>query len=170
MNSRGDMAITCTQSGGQTAQYTRTYFGLRCAGDTLGTVPVQGVVTELESTVSLLNLKADYSGTAMDPEDDDLFWSHSILSIAPGMGCPTHWQSWLARYEIDCSESSRGCYADCNSSTGPGVLDIFDFLCFGNSFDQGNPYACDCDTSTGMGVCDMFDFLCFGNAFAAGCP
>jgi hypothetical protein len=62
------------------------------------------------------------------------------------------------------------CYADCDTSTGPGVLDIFDFLCFQNRFDAGEPYACDCDTSSGPGVCDIFDFLCFQNAFAAGCP
>ncbi len=67
-------------------------------------------------------------------------------------------------------EGETECYADCDSSTGPGVLDIFDFLCFGNRFSAGDPYACDCDTSTGMGVCDIFDFLCFGNAFGAGCP
>lgn len=61
------------------------------------------------------------------------------------------------------------CYADCDQSTGPGVLDIFDFLCFGNRFAMGLPYACDCDISTGVGVCDVFDFLCFGNAYALGC-
>ncbi len=68
------------------------------------------------------------------------------------------------------SPSCVECYADCDQTTGPGVLDIFDFLCFGNLFDQSDPYACDCDTSTGPGVCDIFDFLCFGNAFNAGCP
>ncbi len=62
------------------------------------------------------------------------------------------------------------CYPDCDPSTGVGVLDIFDFLCFGNAFSTNDPYACDCDTSTGLGVCDIFDFLCFGNAFDAGCP
>jgi hypothetical protein len=62
------------------------------------------------------------------------------------------------------------CYPDCDSSTGIGVLDIFDFLCFQNRYDVGNTYACDCDTSTGPGVCDIFDFLCFQNAFGAGCP
>jgi hypothetical protein len=62
------------------------------------------------------------------------------------------------------------CYADCDSSTGPGVLDIFDFLCFQNRFAAGAPYACDCDTTTGLGTCDVFDFLCFQNQFAAGCP
>ena len=62
------------------------------------------------------------------------------------------------------------CYADCDTSTGPGVLDIFDFLCFQNRFAATDPYACDCDTSSGTAVCDIFDFLCFQNAFAAGCP
>jgi hypothetical protein len=62
------------------------------------------------------------------------------------------------------------CYPDCDTSTGVGVLDIFDFLCFQNRYDAGAPYACDCDTSTGVGVCDIFDFLCFQNAYEAGCP
>ena len=62
------------------------------------------------------------------------------------------------------------CYADCDTSTGRGVLDIFDFLCFGNAFATGDPYACDCDLTTGPATCDIFDFLCFGNAFSAGCP
>ncbi len=62
------------------------------------------------------------------------------------------------------------CYPDCDQSTGPGVLDIFDFLCFGNLFAAGDPYACDCDLTGGPGVCDIFDFLCFGNAFSVGCP
>ena len=72
--------------------------------------------------------------------------------------------------DLEVSFGPAGCYADCDTSTGPGVLDIFDFLCFGNRFSAGDPYACDCDTSTGLGVCDIFDFLCFGNAFNAGCP
>jgi hypothetical protein len=62
------------------------------------------------------------------------------------------------------------CYADCDQTTGPGTLDIFDFLCFQNAFVNREPYACDCDTTTGQGICDIFDFLCFQNAFVAGCP
>ena len=58
----------------------------------------------------------------------------------------------------------RGCYPDCD---GNGVLDIFDFLCFQNSFVAGEPYACECDPEP---VCDIFDFLCFQNAFVKGCP
>ena len=56
------------------------------------------------------------------------------------------------------------CYADCD---GNGALDIFDFLCFQNSFVAGEPYACDCDPDP---ACDIFDFLCFQNAFVGGCP
>ena len=61
------------------------------------------------------------------------------------------------------------CRADCDQSTGMCILDIFDFLCFQDSFVAGEPYACDCDTSTGPGVCDILDFLCFQNAFLNGC-
>lgn len=39
-------------------------------------------------------------------------------------------------YDLD-AYCSRPCYADCDHSTGFGVLDIFDFLCFGNAFAQG---------------------------------
>ena len=56
------------------------------------------------------------------------------------------------------------CYADCDSN---GVLDIFDFLCFQNSFVLGESYACDCDPDP---ACDIFDFLCFQSAFVSGCP
>ena len=66
--------------------------------------------------------------------------------------------------------SGMTCYADCDQSIGPGVLDIFDFLCFQNSFVNSEPYACDCDITTGPLVCDLFDFLCFQDAFVAGCP
>ena len=62
------------------------------------------------------------------------------------------------------------CLADCDESTGLGVLDMLDFLCFQAAFTRGDPYACDCDVSTGNGVCDIFDFLCFQNAFVSGCP
>ena len=61
------------------------------------------------------------------------------------------------------------CYADCETSTGLGTLDIFDFLCFQDNFIAGFAYACECDTSTGPGVCDIFDFLCFQSSFVGGC-
>jgi hypothetical protein len=78
----------------------------------------------------------------------------------------TFWTPGLARWGCPLST----CYADCEASTGFGVLDIFDFLCFQNAFVNADPYACDCDTSTGPATCDMLDFLCFQQAFMAGCP
>lgn len=82
-------------------------------------------------------------------------------TIAPGI---------VMHYVMTVFGDSGGCYADCDQSTGVGVLDIFDFLCFQNLYDARAPYACDCDTLGGGGVCDIFDFLCFQNAFANGCP
>lgn len=54
------------------------------------------------------------------------------------------------------------CTADCD---GSGTLDFFDFLCFQDAFDAGDPTA-DLD---GDGVLTVFDFLAFQNAFDAGC-
>ena len=67
---------------------------------------------------------------------------------------------------LDCGT----CYADCDSASGVGILDIFDFLCFQDSFVAGESYACDCDTTAGQGICDIFDFLCFQEAFVSACP
>jgi hypothetical protein len=58
------------------------------------------------------------------------------------------------------------CYADCDRSSGKGVLDLFDFLCFINKFNARDPYG-NCDND---GAFDLFDFLCFLNHFNAGCP
>jgi len=66
--------------------------------------------------------------------------------------------------------SCPACYADCDNSTGPGVLDLADYLCFQTSFLAAEPYACNCDTGSGLAVCDVFDFLCFQDALAQGCP
>jgi hypothetical protein len=60
------------------------------------------------------------------------------------------------------SLESEGCEPDC---TGEGTLDLFDFLCFVNSFNNDEAYS-DCD---GNGVRDLFDFLCFVNSFNDGC-
>jgi hypothetical protein len=54
------------------------------------------------------------------------------------------------------------CYVDFNND---GVLDLFDFLSFVNSFNASEARA-DC---TGDGTLDLFDFLCFVNGFEVGC-
>ena len=118
-------------------------------------------------------------------------WIPIKMDLAPGSGAvgSIHTYEWVVpetmtsqgrirvrmdnvgtNYEdISDNDFSITCYADCDQSTGLGVLDIFDFLCFQNSFVNGETYACDCDTSTGP-VCDIFDFRCFQDAFVGGCP
>jgi hypothetical protein len=68
----------------------------------------------------------------------------------------------LAVFDNVVMEGGSACYAD---FTGDGVLDLFDFLAYVNTFNAGDTEA-DCDQNGGL---DLFDFLCFVNAFNAGC-
>ena len=72
--------------------------------------------------------------------------------------------------DVSLRESLCRCGCDFDTSTGPGVCDIFDFLAFQTAFVTANPCACDLDITTGPGVCDVFDFLSFQNGFVSGCP
>jgi hypothetical protein len=63
------------------------------------------------------------------------------------------------------------CYANCDAtftSQGGQTFTPNDFLCFLNSYANGNPYA-NCDDSSGTPTLTPNDFLCFLNAFATGC-
>jgi hypothetical protein len=61
------------------------------------------------------------------------------------------------------------CYANCDGSTTPPVLNVQDFSCFLGKFATGDPYA-NCDGSTTPPVLNVQDFSCFLGKFAAGCP
>jgi hypothetical protein len=61
------------------------------------------------------------------------------------------------------------CYANCDGSTVPPVLNVLDFNCFLNQFSAGASYA-NCDGSTVPPVLNVLDFNCFLNRFSAGCP
>jgi len=61
------------------------------------------------------------------------------------------------------------CYANCDGSTTPPILNINDFICFQTKFAAGDPYA-NCDGSTVPPVLNVSDFTCFINRYAAGCP
>ncbi|MCA9277902.1 MAG: hypothetical protein H6815_03850 [Phycisphaeraceae bacterium] len=64
----------------------------------------------------------------------------------------------LALLDISCL-----CAPDCDQNA---VLNIFDYICFGNAYASMDPYA-DCDKN---GFFNVFDYICFGNAYANGCP
>jgi hypothetical protein len=60
------------------------------------------------------------------------------------------------------------CYANCDGSTTPPILNSTDFACFLNHFAAGDAYA-NCDSSTTPPMLSVLDFTCFLNALAAGC-
>jgi hypothetical protein len=60
------------------------------------------------------------------------------------------------------------CYANCDGSTVPPILNANDFQCFLNNFAAGLSSA-NCDGSTVPPVLNANDFQCFLNAYAAGC-
>ncbi|MBL9031251.1 MAG: beta-propeller fold lactonase family protein [Phycisphaerae bacterium] len=61
------------------------------------------------------------------------------------------------------------CYANCDGSTIPPVLNVNDFSCFLNKFGAGDPGA-NCDGSVVPPVLNINDFVCFVNKFSTGCP
>lgn len=70
------------------------------------------------------------------------------------------------------------CYANCDGSTVPPVLNALDFSCFLNRFTQGQalplaqqiPSYGNCDGSTIPPVLNALDFSCYLGRYLAGCP
>ena len=61
------------------------------------------------------------------------------------------------------------CYANCDGSTTPPILNANDFVCFQNRFAAGDPGA-NCDLSTTQPVLNVNDFICFLTRYASACP
>jgi hypothetical protein len=61
------------------------------------------------------------------------------------------------------------CYANCDGSTQPPILNVLDFVCFQSAYAQGSNYA-NCDGSTTPPILNVLDFVCFQAKYAAGCP
>ncbi len=60
------------------------------------------------------------------------------------------------------------CYANCDGSTTPPMINVLDFSCFLNKFASGD-MAANCDGSTTVPQLNVLDFACFVNTYAAGC-
>jgi hypothetical protein len=101
------------------------------------------------------------------------FLSQTEIGITP---CPG-----VSAYQIRCMVSNACgstpspeatyavCYANCDCSTTPPVLNINDFICFQQRFASGN-LAANCDASTIPPILNVNDFVCFQSLFVAGCP
>jgi DNA-binding beta-propeller fold protein YncE len=61
------------------------------------------------------------------------------------------------------------CYANCDLSTTPPILNVNDFICFQTKYAAGDAYA-NCDGSTVPPVLNVNDFICFQTRYARGCP
>jgi hypothetical protein len=80
--------------------------------------------------------------------------------------------------EFTVAPGGTPCYANCDSSTTPPILNVEDFTCFINEFagatvlphEQQLTHYANCDLSTTAPVLNVEDFSCFINKFAAGCP
>jgi hypothetical protein len=72
-------------------------------------------------------------------------------------------------YMYDTGVGGQPCYANCDQSTSPPILNVADFTCFLTKFAAGDAYA-NCDGSTAPPVLNVADFTCFLTKFAAGCP
>ncbi len=77
-------------------------------------------------------------------------------------------QGSVARVFVEYT-AGASCYANCDASTQPPVLNVADFSCFLQKFAAGDAYA-NCDASTQPPVLNVADFSCFLQKFAAGCP
>ena len=64
--------------------------------------------------------------------------------------------------------SALSCYANCDASSVPPILNANDFQCFLNAFAADASYA-NCDGSSVLPILNANDFQCFLNQFASGC-
>jgi hypothetical protein len=106
--------------------------------------------------------------------------SGTFSSIVPPAGSPAglSFEAVYTPTSVIVQVASSTCYANCDGSTTPPVLNVDDFTCFINQYAaaQGLPHAqqvthyANCDGSTIAPVLNVDDFTCFINAFAAGCP
>ena len=66
------------------------------------------------------------------------------------------------------SAAAPPCYANCDGSTVPPILNVSDFICFQTKYAANDPYA-NCDGSTTVPILNVSDFICFQSQYAAGC-
>jgi trimeric autotransporter adhesin len=122
-----------------------------------------GVWHPVVTTVSGLAVFDDGSG-------ESLFVAGGFETVAGGLAAGN-----IARWGCP---ADGICYANCDASTTPPVLNVDDFICFISEFavastlphgQQVTHYA-NCDGSMTAPVLNVDDFICFIGAFAAGCP
>jgi len=87
-----------------------------------------------------------------------------FAEVTPGAGCPNYNFTVVG----SCSSGPAPCYANCDGSSIPPILNVSDFICFQTKYAAGDSYA-NCDNSTTPPVLNVSDFICFQTKYAAGC-
>jgi hypothetical protein len=125
-------------------------------------------VMETQGNGTGMSLVGSYVEPPGDPEyPEPLFLNSSIF--VPG------WRHGFKSYML---QGGPVCYANCDGSTTPPILNVEDFTCFINEFaaaqtlphEQQLTHYANCDQSSTPPVLNVEDFTCFINRFAQGCP
>jgi hypothetical protein len=99
-------------------------------------------------------------------------WNNLSEAVGFDLSCDMTGDLVVDQADLDAINAALGissCYANCDASTVPPILNANDFQCFLNKYAAADPYA-NCDHSTVDPVLNANDFQCFLNAYAAGCP
>jgi len=70
--------------------------------------------------------------------------------------------------DVSFAQMPAPCYANCDGTTIPPILNVSDFICFQTKYAAGDPYA-NCDNSTIPPILNVSDFICFQTKYSAGC-
>jgi uncharacterized membrane protein len=121
---------------------------------------------EMELSAYLVGLGLNPAGWSFTTTGTSEHWSVSANGRAiAGNGTFNGMQrAWLLT-----GLPAQSCYANCDGSPTPPILNVGDFTCFLQRFAAGNMYA-NCDNSTAPPILNVGDFTCFLQRFAAGCP
>jgi hypothetical protein len=156
LNSLGQFTLTVSNAG-DVAKWTAA--GIANLVYTLS--PSAGLSAPLGNQVALPGTPGNNHTITVDTSSPGPFLgSITINSNAPDL------PSMLVNIIGEIVEAA--CYANCDGSTTPPILNVQDFSCFLNAFAAGDTYA-NCDLSTTAPILNVQDFSCFLNAFAAGC-
>ena len=130
-------------------------YGVNNALDVVGTSGSRAFLWRAGSMVDLNTRVAPGSGWVLERA-----WAISDSGVIVGTGLH---QGFARGFVL-----VPACYANCDNSSTPPILNVNDFVCFQQKFAAGDPYA-NCDGSTIQPVLNVNDFVCFLSRFAGGC-
>jgi trimeric autotransporter adhesin len=142
-----------------------------------GNVPAQGIAKWDGTAWYSPNITVNNNVFALqqfnDPTGEPVLWTGGQYTAIGGQTA-----NRIARFKCDAPPPPPACYANCDGSITPPILNVEDFTCFINEFaaasqlphEQQLTHYANCDQSITPPVLNVEDFTCFINKFAQGCP